>query len=83
MPVVGGLSVERREILSGSLTDAEPHTRESSPEPNLWPLLSAIATTIFFVGSIFTPWAAVWGTPPMAIALIAWFWPTGSKEDEE
>jgi heme/copper-type cytochrome/quinol oxidase subunit 1 len=83
LPVVGGLSVERREVLSGSLTDAEPHTRESSPEPNLWPLISAIATTIFFVGSIFTPWAAVWGTPPMAIALIAWFWPAGSKEDEE
>jgi cytochrome c oxidase subunit 1 len=28
-----------------------------------------------FVGSIFTPWAVVWGTIPVAIALIAWFWP--------
>jgi cytochrome c oxidase subunit 1 len=83
LPAVGGLSVERREVLSCSVADAEPHTRESSPEPNLWPLITAIATTIFFVGSIFTPWAAVWGTPPMAIALIAWFWPTASKEDQE
>ncbi len=83
LPQVGGLSVERREVLSGSVADAEPHVREASPEPNLWPLLTAIATTIFFVGSIYTPWAAVWGTPPMALALAAWFWPNGSKEDEE
>jgi cytochrome c oxidase subunit 1 len=83
LPVVAGLSVERREVLLGSIADAEPHTREASPEPSIWLLLTAIATTIFFIGSIFTPWAAVWGTPPIAIALIGWFWPTGSKEDEE
>jgi heme/copper-type cytochrome/quinol oxidase subunit 1 len=83
LPVVAGLSVQRREVLLSSIADAEPHTRESSPEPSLWPLLTAIATTIFFIGSIFTPWAVVWGTPPIAIALIGWFWPTGSKEDEE
>jgi cytochrome c oxidase subunit 1 len=82
LPVVAGLSVERREVLLSSIADAEPHTREASPEPSIWPLLTAIATTVFFVGSIFTPWAVVWGTPPIAIALIGWFWPTGSKEDE-
>ncbi len=81
--VVAGLSVERREVLLSSVADAEPHTREASPEPSIWPLLTAIATTIFFIGSIFTPWAVVWGTPPIAVALIGWFWPTGSKEDEE
>jgi cytochrome c oxidase subunit I len=83
LPVVAGLSVERREVLLSSVADAEPHTREASPEPSIWPLLTAIATTIFLVGSIFTPWAVVWGTPPIAVALIGWFWPTGSKEDEE
>jgi cytochrome c oxidase subunit I len=83
LPVVAGLSVERRELLLSSIADAEPHTREASPQPSLWPLLTAIATTIFFIGSIFTPWAVVWGTPPIAVALIGWFWPTGSKEDEE
>jgi cytochrome c oxidase subunit 1 len=83
LPQVGGLSVERREVLVGTVADAEPSTREASPEPNLWPLITAIATTIFFVGSIFTPWAVVWGTPPMAVALAAWFWPSGNKEDEE
>jgi cytochrome c oxidase subunit 1 len=83
LPVVAGLSVERREVLLSSIADAEPHTRESSPEPSIWPLLTAITTTIFFVGSIFTPWAVVWGTPPIAVTLIGWFWPTGSREDEE
>jgi cytochrome c oxidase subunit I len=83
LPVVAGLSIERREVLLSSVAVAEPHTREASPEPSIWPLLTAIATTIFFVGSIFTPWAVVWGTPPIAIALIGWFWPSDSKEDRE
>ena len=81
--MVAGLSVERREVLLTSLAEAEPQIREASPEPSIWPLLTAIATTVFFIGSIFTPWAVLWGTPPMAVALIGWFWPTGSKEDEE
>jgi cytochrome c oxidase subunit 1 len=83
LPVVAGLSVERREVLLSSIADAEPHSREASPEPSIWPLLTALATTVFFIGSIFTPWAVVWGTPPIAVALIGWFWPTGTKEDEE
>ncbi|MGY3533904.1 cytochrome c oxidase subunit I [Bradyrhizobium sp. USDA 4452] len=83
LPVIAGLSAERREVLLTSLAEAEPQIREASPEPSIWPLLTAIATTIFFIGSIFTPWAVMWGTPPMAITLIGWFWPTGSKEDEE
>jgi cytochrome c oxidase subunit 1 len=69
--------------LSSSVADAEPLVREASPRPTLWPLITAIATTVFFVGSIYTPWAVVWGIPPLALALTAWFWPTGTKEDEE
>jgi cytochrome c oxidase subunit I len=82
-PVVVGLAVDRRQLLVTTLTEAQPDIRESSPEPSIWPLLAAIATGIFFLGSIFTPWAVVWGTPPIALALIGWFWPKGSKEDEE
>jgi cytochrome c oxidase subunit I len=82
-PVVVGLAVDRRQLLVTTLTEAQPDIRESSPEPSIWPLLAAIATGVFFLGSIFTPWAVVWGTPPIALALIGWFWPKGSKEDEE
>ncbi|WP_314957656.1 cytochrome c oxidase subunit I [Bradyrhizobium cosmicum] len=81
--VVAGLSVERREVLLTSLAEADPQIREASPEPSIWPLLTALATTVFFICTIFTPWAVLWGTPPMAVALIGWFWPTGSREDEE
>jgi cytochrome c oxidase subunit I+III len=82
-PVVVGLAVDHRQLLVTTLTEARPDIRESSPEPSIWPLITAIVTAIFFIGSIFTPWAVVWGTPPVAVALIGWFWPKGTKEDEE
>jgi cytochrome c oxidase subunit I+III len=40
-----------------------------------------VAVTILFVGSMFTPWAVVWGSIPVAITLIGWFWPN-KKEAE-
>jgi cytochrome c oxidase subunit 1 len=83
LPVISGLAADHRQVLLTTVSDARPDMRESSPQPSIWPLLAAIATTIFFIGSIFTPWAAVWGTPPIALALIGWFWPKDVKEDEE
>ncbi len=82
-PVVTGLSARRREILVTSVTEAIPLVREASPRPSIWPLVSAIALAVLFVGSIFTPWAVVWGTPPLAIALLGWFWPKDTPEDEQ
>jgi len=38
--------------------------------------------SILFIGSIYTPWAVVWASIPVSIALIAWFWPR-KKETEE
>jgi cytochrome c oxidase subunit 1 len=83
LPVVTGMSVDRREVLVSTLVQARPEVRESSPQPSIWPFVTAIATDIFFVGSIFTPWAVVWGVPPIAAALIGWFWPRAHREDEE
>ena len=80
-PVIAGVSVDRREVLHTSLTDARPETRESSPTPTIWPLISALFVGITFIASIFTPWAVVWGSLPVAVALTAWFWPKGEKED--
>jgi cytochrome c oxidase subunit I+III len=45
------------------------------PSPSIWPLLSAVAVSILFIGSIFTPWAVVWAAVPVAIAVTLWFWP--------
>ena len=83
LPVAGGLSIERREVLLGSVAEAASHSREASPQSSIWPLITALMTTVFFVGSIFTPWAVVWGSPPIAVGLIGWFWPKGNREDEE
>ena len=79
MPVVTGLRVDRRELVGTSVTYAQPETREVVPAPSIWPFLAAIATTVMLIGSIFTPWAVVWGTPPIAVTLIGWFWPKGER----
>jgi cytochrome c oxidase subunit 1 len=70
-----------RAVLVTRLHDAEPDCIELFPSPSIWPLISAIAATVFLVGAIFTPWAVVWGAIPVAIGLIGWFWPR--KHDTE
>jgi len=44
-------------------------------DPSIWPLLTALAVSAMFVGSIFTPWALVWGAVPIGAAVTGWFWP--------
>jgi cytochrome c oxidase subunit 1 len=75
LSVMTGLRVDEREHLLTSVIDAIPSVREPSPNPTIWPLLSAIAVGVTFVASIFTPWALVIGLVPAAIALTIWFWP--------
>ncbi len=83
LPVVTGLQVGMRELVVSTVSEARADLRESSPDPSIWPLLAAIAVGGTFIGSIFTPWAVLWGSFPLAITLIGWFWPKGSREDEE
>jgi cytochrome c oxidase subunit 1 len=70
-----GLKTDKREVLVTTAIDAKPDLRDASPPPNGWPFFAAIATTIAFVGSIFTPWAVIWGALLMAVPFIFWFWP--------
>jgi cytochrome c oxidase subunit I+III len=81
LPVVTGLDVDSRQVITSTLTEAFPQLRESSPVPTIWPLLAAIAVAGTFLGSIFTPWAVVWGAIPVAITLTGWFWPKDIPED--
>jgi len=81
-PVVTGLRADRREIVITTLVDAQPELRESSPPPSIWPLISALVASMTLLGSIFTPWAIVWGLLPVAAAITLWFWPKGAKEEE-
>ncbi|HZQ62195.1 MAG TPA: cytochrome c oxidase subunit I [Casimicrobiaceae bacterium] len=73
---VAGLATQPREVLLTSVVDALPDHRLVFPEPTIWPFVSSLAVTALFVGSIFNPWAVVWGAIPIAIAVTAWFWPT-------
>jgi cytochrome c oxidase subunit 1 len=82
LPVATGLRVDRRELLITSVTEAKPEARESSPTDSIWPLVAAICTCSMLLASIFTPWAVVWGMIPVSAALVAWFWPKGSPEEE-
>ncbi|TIP79432.1 MAG: cytochrome ubiquinol oxidase subunit I, partial [Mesorhizobium sp.] len=82
LPVASGLRTDRRELLISSVVEALPEARESSPRDSVWPFWAAIATSIMLIWSIFSPWAIVWGSIPIAITLIGWFWPKGIAEDE-
>src|SRR4051794_3966656 len=81
-PFGDGLRTDRRELVVTSLAAAEPQAREASPRNSIWPLWAAIATSVMLIWSIFSPWAVVWGSIPIMIALIGWFWPKGTPEDE-
>ncbi len=75
LPAMEGVGLARREVLVATVVEAEPLYRQKSPPPAISPLLAAFAVTILFIGSIFTPWALVWGAIPIAITLTLWFWP--------
>lgn len=80
-PSVTGVREDRREVLITKPLDAEPEHLTEFPYPTIWPFLAALAVTALFIGSIFTPWAVVWGAIPVAITLTAWFWPR--REESE
>ena len=70
-----GLATDTREVLITHVLDAEPDHVLEFPPDSLWPLWTAIAVTVLFIGSIFTPWAVVYGAIPVLITLVGWFWP--------
>jgi cytochrome c oxidase subunit 1 len=75
LPVVTGLRVDDKEMLLTTVVAATPDLREPIAEHSLWPFIASIAVGVFFISSIFSPWAVVFGAIPSTIALIAWFWP--------
>jgi cytochrome c oxidase subunit I+III len=82
-PVVTGLRTDVRDVLITTLLDAQPDNKHRHPVPSIWPLLTAVATTILFVTLIFTPWGAVIGTPLLLLALLGWGWPHGEDTRQQ
>jgi cytochrome c oxidase subunit I+III len=83
LPLVIGLDATKREVLVTKVVEAESDHRYHSPEPSIWPFVTAVATTGMFIASIFTPWGAVWGSIPVTIGLMFWFWPRPKDLTEE
>jgi cytochrome c oxidase subunit I+III len=81
LPIVVGMPTIVRSLLVTRVHDASAEHVTTDPEPTIWPLISALAVTVLFIGSIFTAWALVWGAVPVTIALIGWFWPTQHEVD--
>jgi cytochrome c oxidase subunit 1 len=79
---VDGLSMDPPENLVTHVLDASPDHRMVFPTPSIWPFVSAVATAVLFIGSIFTPWAVVWASIPVAIALTCWFWPKKGETEK-
>ena len=80
---MSGLRVDDKEMLLTTVVSARPDLREPSAQHSIWPLFAAIALTVMFVSSIFSPWAVVFGAVPVGIALLAWFWPKSSQGHPE
>jgi cytochrome c oxidase subunit I+III len=80
---VRGLAVKQREVLVTTVLDARPDHRIVFPTPTVWPFVAALATTVLFIASIFTPWAVVWASIPVAVALVGWFWPSHEETVRE
>ena len=80
-PVVTGVRSDVREVVVTDVMDAHPVHKMEMPEPSIWPFLAAVATAGLMIGSMFTPWSVVWGSIPLGIAGLGWFWP--KKKDRE
>jgi len=79
---VTGLAEHTREALITTVLDAIPDHRSVFVNPSIWPFLTAVSVAIMFLGSIFTPWAVVWGALPVAVGATLWFWPRRAETDE-
>jgi cytochrome c oxidase subunit 1 len=80
-PVVTGVRSDVREVVVTDVMDAHPVHKMEMPEPSIWPFLAAVATAGLMIGSMFTPWSVVWGSIPLGITGLGWFWP--KKKDRE
>jgi cytochrome c oxidase subunit 1 len=79
-PVVVGLRADARDVLVTHVLDAEPDHRLVFPDPSIWPLLAALAVSLLFIWSIFTPWGVVYGAGPVFVTMVGWFWPKRPDE---
>ncbi|MFG5408902.1 cytochrome c oxidase subunit I [Piscinibacter sakaiensis] len=80
--VVTGLRSDRREVLITSVVDARPRAVVVLPGPTPWPLFTALASTVAFMGVIYTPWSFVAGFFLAFVAIVGWLYPRRPWRDD-
>jgi cytochrome c oxidase subunit I+III len=79
LPVVTGLRSDRRETLVTTMLDAEPDNVTVLPGPTYWPLVAALATSVVFIGVMFsTIWVPIGGVLTF-FAIVGWLWPRSDE----
>jgi cytochrome c oxidase subunit I+III len=78
-PVITGLSVKIREVLSTTIHDAAPEHKYELAGPSIIPFLMSLVIGATFIGFIFTPWAMPAGLAASFIVLFVWFWSNSTQ----
>lgn len=73
-PVISGLSVKKREVLSTSIHDASPDHKYELQSDSIYPFLMALVAGEILVGTIFHPITLVIGGVLGAFVMFGWFW---------
>jgi cytochrome c oxidase subunit I+III len=76
-PAVVGLQVEKREVITTSIIEAEPDHRHELPCDSVWPPLLGAIVILTMTGVIFHPLPFVLGTGAVLLVLLGWFWRAG------
>jgi cytochrome c oxidase subunit I+III len=74
-PIVEGLEEDCREVLITRVMDADPDHRYEFPGPTPVPFIAAIATSVFFIATIFTPKGFFPTLILAGITFLFWYWP--------
>jgi len=82
-PVVTGLRTDVPQVLITHPLDGEPEHRETLAGPTIWPFITAIAITIGFIWSIFSPWGVPYGMLICVPPFLGWFWPRRERRQPE
>ena len=61
LPVGTGLALDNREIVLTTIVEGKPDLIVTSPNPDIWPFVTAVFVGLTFVGSIFNGWVAIIG----------------------
>jgi cytochrome c oxidase subunit 1 len=72
LPAMTGLRQNRREMLVTTTLAARPESRNTGPEPSIWPLYVALCMGVTFIGSIFSPYFVLIGLGLSLVGLFGW-----------